>query len=131
VSIGLVLDSSALLLHLRLERVSIGELISEVIDGDQLVGVPALAVVDVWSDLGNADVTRLERMLTWDDSGVVILPLTGDCLLDVHRTLPSVKGGQGVAHAVVEARRYGCLLATDRPGDIGDAMDPDDLIELS
>ncbi|GAA1407203.1 hypothetical protein ACFQZ4_35145 [Catellatospora coxensis] len=130
-SIGLVLDPSALLLHLRLERVSIGELISEVIDADQLVGVPALAVVDVWPHLDRDDLVRVERMLSWDDSGIVVLPLTGDALLDLHRALPLVKGGHGVAHAVVEAHRYGCLLATDRPGDIGDAMDPDDLVELS
>ncbi|NUR59405.1 MAG: hypothetical protein HOV87_12165 [Catenulispora sp.] len=129
-SVGLILDPSALLLHLRLERVSIGELISEVIDADQLVGVPALAVVDVWPHLEREDVDRMQRMLTWDDSGIVVLPLTQDSLLDVHGTLPAVKGS-GVAHAVVEARRYGCLLATDRPGDVGTALDWDDLLELS
>jgi hypothetical protein len=130
VNIGLILDTSALLLHLRLERVSIGELISEVIDADELVGVPALAVVDVWPYLEADDLERLERMLTWDDSGIIVLPLTHDGLLDVYRTMPSVKG-QGVAHAVVETLRYGCQLATDRPGDVGTALDPDDLLELS
>jgi hypothetical protein len=130
VNIGLVIDTSALLAHLRLERVSIGELISEVVDADDLVGLPALAVVDVWPHLDDDELHRLVQMLHWDDSGIVVLPLTGDALMDVHRTLPQV-AGQGIAHAVVEARRHGCLLATDRRSDIGTAMDPDDLVELS
>jgi hypothetical protein len=130
VNIGLIIDTSALLAHLRLERVSIGDLISEVVDGDDLVGVPALAVVDVWAHLDDDELHRLTQMLDWDDSGIVILPLTGDALMDVQRTIQHVTG-QGVAHAVVEAKRHGCLLATDRAADIGKALDPDDVVELS
>jgi len=37
----------------------------------------------------------------------------------------------GVAHAVVEAGRHGCLLATDRPQDLGSAIDLDDVVVLS
>jgi hypothetical protein len=103
---------------------------SEVVDADDLVGVPALAVVDVWSQLDDDELHRLAQLLDWDDSGIVVLPLTGDALMEMHRTLPQV-AGPGVAHAVVEARRHGCLLATDKAADIGTAMDPDDMVELS
>jgi hypothetical protein len=131
VNIGLVMDTSALLAHLRLERVSAGELIGEVNEGGDLVGVPALAMIDVLALLDGDEHARLARMVEWDDNGIVVLPLAGAGPLDVFRIQPRVKGGLGVAHAIVEAGQHGCLLATDSPGDLGSAMSPDDVVVLS
>ncbi|MFC7483248.1 hypothetical protein ACFQX7_29100 [Luedemannella flava] len=44
-SLGLILDTSALLAHVRLERLSAGELIGEVADNGDITGVPALAAL--------------------------------------------------------------------------------------
>lgn len=130
-SIGVVLDTSALLAHLRLERVSGGELIGEVNEHGDLVGVPALAVADSLPKLGGEELFRLQRMLGWDDSGIAVLPFTGEDVMSLYAAMGVTGGGQGTAHAVVEAGRHGCLLATVRPEDIGSGLDPDDVIVLS
>jgi hypothetical protein len=132
VNVGLVMDTSALLVHLRLERVSVGELIGEVNEGGDLVGVPALAVFDaLLTPLADDELSRLHRMIEWDDNGIVILPLSDHDPLYVYQALKAVNGGQGVAHAVIEAAKHGCLLATDRPHDLGRAIDLDDVVVLS
>jgi hypothetical protein len=131
VNIGLVLDTSALLAHLRLERISAGELIGEVSENGELTGIPALAVVQAWPLLAEDDLDRLWRMIAWDDGGTVVLPLVASDLIALHDTLPRVEGGQGVAQAVLEAGKHGCLLATDRLADLGTTIDPEDVVELS
>ena len=130
-NIGLVLDTSALLAHLRLERISAGELIGEVNEGGELAGVPALAVMEVWPKLDSDELDRLWRMVSWDDGGIIVLPVLGSDLVPLHETTPRVRGGQGVVQAVVEAGKHGCLLATDCLSDLGTAIDLDDVVELS
>jgi hypothetical protein len=133
VSIGLILDTSALLIHCRLERVSVGELIGEVADNGDVTGLPALAVLDALAQLGGADRARLEQLLVGESHTVAVLPLLGDDLIDVDRVAGLIDGGRGVAHAVVEANKHGVMLATARPGDlgIGVVIHPDDVGELS
>jgi hypothetical protein len=133
VSVGLVLDTSALLAHVRLERVSAGELISEVASNGDITGVPALAVLDALPRLDGADRERLVGLLGGASRTVAVLPLTADDLLDVDRVAALIPGGRGAAHAVVAAGRHGTLVATVRPADlgVGVVIDPEDVCELS
>ncbi|GHJ48157.1 hypothetical protein Cs7R123_54990 [Catellatospora sp. TT07R-123] len=118
-SIGVVFDTSALLAHVRLERLSAGELVGEVADNGDLVGVPALAVLDALAQLKQDDRARLERLVDGDSHTVVVLPLTSADVLEVHRVASLIAGGWGAAQAVVAANRHEVLLATTAPADLG------------
>jgi hypothetical protein len=133
VSIGLILDTSALLVHVRLERVSVGELIGEVADSGDITGVPALAVLDALPRLEGDDRGRLGRLLDGGSRTVAVLPLIADDLLEVERVAALITGGSGAAQAVVEANKHGVMLATVRPQDlgIGIVIHADDVCELS
>jgi hypothetical protein len=133
VSVGLVLDTSALLVHARLERLSAGELIGEVADNGDLTGVPALAALDALPQLKGDDRVRLERLVVGESHAIVVLPLLADDLLEVDRVASLIPGGRGAAQAVVEANKHGVMLATVRSQDlgIGVVIHADDVGELS
>src|SRR4051794_15834567 len=105
-NIGLILDTSALLVHVRLERVSAGELIGEVADNGDITGIPALAVLDALPQLKDDDRARLGQLLAGDSRTVVVLPLVADDLLEVERVASLIPGGAGCAQAVVEANKH-------------------------
>jgi len=133
VSVGLILDTSALLVHVRLERLSAGELIGEVADNGDITGVPALAVLDALPQLKGDDRARLERLVTGESRSIALLPLLADDLLEVDRVASLIPGGHGAAQAMVEANKHGVMLASVRPQDlgIGVVIDADDVGELS
>jgi hypothetical protein len=133
VSIGLILDTSALLVHVRLERISAGELIGEVADNGDVTGVPALAVLDVLPQLKGDDRARLKRLIAGESRTIAVLPLLADDLLEIDRVAALITGGRGAAQAVVEANKHGVLLATARPQDlgVGVVIHEDDVGELS
>ncbi|GAA1805236.1 hypothetical protein GCM10009682_28860 [Luedemannella flava] len=132
-SLGLILDTSALLAHVRLERLSAGELIGEVADNGDITGVPALAALKALPHAKGDDRARLERLVSGDSHTVVILPLTADDLLEVDRVAALIAGDDGCAQAVVEANRHGVMLATVSPQElgIGVVIHPGDVCELS
>lgn len=132
-SIGLILDTSALLVHVRLERISAGELIGEVADNGDVTGVPALAVLDALPQLKGDDRARLKRLIAGESRTIAILPLIADDLLEIDRVTALIAGGRGAAQAVVKANKHGVLLATVRPEDlgIGVVIHEDDVGELS
>lgn len=132
-SLGLVLDTSALLAHVRLERVSVGELIGEVADNGDVTGVPALAILDALPQVEGDDRVRLERLIAGESHTIAVLPLLADEVLEVDRVASLIPGGHGAAHAVVEANQHGLGLATRRPQDlgIGVVIHEDDIAELS
>ncbi len=132
-NLGLVLDTSALLVHVRLERVSAGELIGEVADNGDVTGIPALAVLDALPQLKGADRERLEQLLGGDSHTAAVLPLLADDLIEVERVASLIAGGWGAAHAIVVANRYGVMLATTEPDTlgIGVVIHEGDVCELS
>jgi len=131
--IGLILDTSALLTHVRLERLAAGELIGEVADNGDITGVPALTVLESLPQLKGDDRARLERIIAGESRTVAVLPVLADDLVEIDRVASLIPGGQGAAQAVVEANRHGVMLATVRPGDlgIGVVIHADDVGELS
>lgn len=134
-SIGLVLDTSALLVHVRLERISAGELIGEVADNGDITGVPALAVLDAMPQLDGDDRARLERLVAGERESltIAVLPLVAGDLVQVAEVTTIISGDRGTAQAIVEANKYGVLLATARPRDlgVGVVIHEDDVCELS
>lgn len=132
-NIGLILDTSALLVHVRLERISAGELIGEVADNGDITGVTVLAVLDALPHLKGDDRARLTQLLDGDSLTVAVLPLVADDLLEVERVAALIGGGNGAAQAIVEANRHGVMLATVRPQDlgVGVVIHADDVCELS
>jgi hypothetical protein len=133
VRVGVVFDTSALLAHLRLDRVSTGELIMVVAENGDVTGVPALAALDVMSELDQDERQRLVQMLSVDpedDNPIVVLPLMASDLLDVDRLTPLV-GSRGAAQAVVEAHKNGTSLATCSSAALANVMHPDDIEILS
>src|SRR5262249_11510884 len=132
-SIGLILDTSALLVHVRLERISAGELIGEVADNGDVTGIPALAVLDALPQLKDDDRARLKRLVADESRTIAVLPLLAHDLLHIDRVAALLACGRGVAQAVVEANKHGVLLATMRPQDlgIGVVIHEDDIGELS
>ncbi|MEV4413606.1 hypothetical protein [Catellatospora sp. NPDC049609] len=118
-NVGLIFDTSALLAHVRLERLSAGELVGEVAENGDLVGVPSLAVLDALPHLKQDDRGRLERLVGGESHTIVVLPLTADDVLEVDRVASLITGGWGAAQAVMAANRHGVLLATTAPADLG------------
>jgi hypothetical protein len=125
VRVGAVLDVSALVSHARLDHVGVGELVHEVGHNGDVVGVPALAVLVALSQLTGSDRERLEQLVTFGPP-VVVLPLEAEDVLEVDRVGRLIAGGLGEAHAVVEANRWGALLATNDRGSVGVGVVIDD-----
>ena len=118
-SIGLILDATALLAHVRLEQLSVGELIGEVADNGDVTGVPALTVLDVLPQVKGTDRQRLEGLISGDSRTAAILPLLADDLLEVEQVAALIPGAQGAAHAIVLANKHGVLLAATDPQSLG------------
>jgi hypothetical protein len=127
VNIGLVLDTSALLSLVRLERLGLGELLGEVTDNSSVVGIPALAVLDALDQLrtepgarSGDDWTRLERLVNGDSNALIlVIALQGEDILEIDRVEQLIKGGRGAAHAVTVANQHAAMLATTSPDELG------------
>lgn len=123
--VGAVLDVSALTSHARLDHVGVGELIHEVGHNGDVVGVPALALLFALDELAGGDRDRLEQLAAFGPP-VVVLSLDAEDALEVDRVSRLIAGGLGVAHAVVEANRWGALLATNDRDSVGIGVVIDD-----
>ncbi len=110
---NVVLDTSALLAYARLEGIAVGELIAVVEEesGSGLVGVPAASFLAAHAVLAADERRRLIEMATTINGVTVILPLLGTDAVEVAEMgarLPH----PGTAHAIIETRKHGSLLAT-------------------
>jgi hypothetical protein len=128
VNVRVVLDASALLAYARLDGVAVGELIAMVEeDGDAaLVGVPAADFLSAYVALDVDERARLVDLVTKIDGVTAVLPLLGADAVEVAE-LGDRLPDRGGAHAVVEARRRGVLLATYQ-GDAVRRVLPDDTV---
>jgi hypothetical protein len=132
VRVGLILDTSALLAHLQLERLSAGELIGEVALNGDITGVPALAMLETLTSLGVDERQRAEWVLSDEDGAIVVIPLLASDVLEVNRIASLITGSHGTAHAIALANRHEVSLATTSVKDVGagTAIHPDDVEEL-
>lgn len=112
-TIRVVIDTSALLAYSRLNGLAVGELIAMVEEdgGSALVGVPAAGFLSAYPELDADERARLVDLATKIDGVTAILPVLGADAVEIAELgvrLPD----QGLAQAVIEARKRGALLAT-------------------
>jgi hypothetical protein len=113
VSVRVVLDPSALTAYARLTGIAVGELIAMVEEeaDASLVGIPAACLLSVHAALDADERARLVHLATRIDGVTTVLPLLGADTVEVAE-MDSRLPGRGMAHAIVEARRHGAVLAT-------------------
>jgi hypothetical protein len=113
VNVRVVLDTSALVAYARLEGLAVGELIAMVEEdgGASLVGVPAAGFLAAYATLTGEERARLVNMATKIDGVTVILPLLGTDAVETAK-LDSQLPHPDSAHAIIETRKRGSLLAT-------------------
>jgi hypothetical protein len=128
VTVKVVLDTSALLAYARLDGLAVGELIAVVEEdgGASLVGVPAVGFLTAYAELTGTERARLVEMATNIDGVTLILPLLGADAVETAE-LSGRLPRTGDAHAIIETRKRGSLLAT-YAGDAARAELPDEAI---
>ncbi|MEV4415973.1 hypothetical protein [Catellatospora sp. NPDC049609] len=128
-NITVVLDASAVRAYARLETVSVGELLQTVAEDGDLVGIPVLALVDLWPGLAKEEQALITDLVGRADSPVQVLPMHADVVPAVAAWARSL--GHGPAHAVALVQDLGATLATCQPDRYTAALDPYDVLELS
>lgn len=128
-NVTVVLDASALRAYARLDSVSVGELLQTVAEDGDLAGIPVLALVDLWPDLGKEEQNLVTDLIGRADSPVQVLPMHTDLVPAVAASARSL--GHGPAHAVAVVQDLGATLATFHPDRYTGILDPYDVLELS
>lgn len=111
--VRVVLDTSALVAYARLSGIAVGELVAMVEEdgGATLVGIPAASFLSAFAALDQSDRVRLVELATKIDGVTAILPLLGTDTIDAAETGLRLHDA-GAAHAIIEVRKRGALLAT-------------------
>lgn len=131
--VGLVLDASFLLAHLRQEDMSAldaAELVLTVGENGDITGIPVLCVLAIYDQLTNEERERLMVLgTTHDEPAVSFLPLLAQEMVAVAELAKTMQQEQ--AHAIVEAQRHGAVLATYQPGPAVPLLPPDQLLDMT
>jgi len=111
--VRIILDTSALLAYAQLKDLNVGELIAMVEEeaDTSLVGVPAVCFLSAHAQLDVHERARLVDLATRPGTVAVLLPLLGPDTVEV-AGMDSRLPGHGMAHALVEVRRFSAILAT-------------------
>jgi len=109
-----VLDCSTVLSYAR-GHVHVGELLVEIADEDAFVGLPALALLDAFTQVGTDDAAhgRLDMLAALPV--VAVLPLGSYEAAEVAPIVPLVKGDMSRAHAVWAALEGDAYYVTVEP----------------
>jgi PIN domain nuclease of toxin-antitoxin system len=131
VTVRVVLDTSALLAYARLDGLAVGELIIMVEEdgGSAVVGIPAGCFLAAYPALDTSERSRLVDLATKTDGVTTVLPLLGADAVQVAE-MDSRLGEPGAAHAVVETRRHGCLVATYSGISLGKELPAESILDL-
>ena len=126
--VRVVLDASALVAYAQLHGIATGELIAMVEEdgGANLVGIPAESLLSAYAVLKPDERARLVELATKIDGVTVVLPLLGVDAIEVAE-LQTRLAVRGIAHAIVETRKRGALLAT-RDGALARRELPDESV---
>lgn len=131
-SVHIVLDTSALRAYLAMDvrSVAVGELIKLVVEENgAVIGIPALCFLEAYrSATEDGQQTRLGEMPSESDGVAAILPLLGGDVVEVAGMAGQIPAGQ--AHAIVEARRHGAMLATYEAGAAKRFLEEDEILDL-
>jgi hypothetical protein len=124
-----VLDASAIRSYARLDGVAVGELIATVHEDGDLVGIPVLALVDVWTELTEPECGIVTDLVERENSPVEVLPVDIVAIATVAGLRSHL--GYGSAHAVAVVRGLDATVATYVPHVYAGNLDSYDLLELS
>jgi hypothetical protein len=125
VSIGLVFDPTAIADFARGSD-AVGELLRLAGEDASLVGLPAAALAQAFTDVSN-DGHGMLRLLALSRT-TVVLPLTADDTEEVGIFSRLMRSG--TAHAVVVALDAGAFLVTQAPRSVDAFVDPEMIIEV-
>ncbi|SRR6266545_1346237 len=114
VDVRAVLDCSAMLSYAR-GHVHIGELLIEIADEDAFVGLPALALLDAYTQVGSTEPARGRLGMLAALPVVMVLPLGSHEAAEVAPTVPLVKGDMPRAHAIWAALEEDAYYVTVEP----------------
>lgn len=124
IEIHAVLDSSAMMSFAR-GHVHVGELLIQIADEHAYTGLPTVALLDAYAQIG-ADPTARERLgVLATLPGVKVLPLGPAEASEVAATVRLVKGDLARAHAVWAALKHGGYYLTCEPRQTPSPLDPE------
>jgi hypothetical protein len=129
-AVRLILDTSALVAYAELTSVAPGELILQVDENGDTVGISAPAFVEAFQRCKPDARARLAKLIIREDTPVTILALTSENLVT---TADFVASGLplGTVHTALEAdQTHECVVMTaDRAG-LEQLMDPDAILDV-
>jgi hypothetical protein len=131
VSVRVVLDKTALSSYAVLKdwATPVAELMTVVMENGGLVGVPALCVLDVFTELNQPERQHLVELFAAAEGVAVILPLLSHDTMSIADRPSGVEAGH--AHILAEVNTQGAMVATYDPGQYADDLDEDDILDLS
>jgi hypothetical protein len=130
VSVRLILDTSALLGYLAVDTraVEVSELMATVEENGDTCGVPALCVIAAYQQASTDQRRTLMELTGSDDGPTVLLPMLA---ADVgHVADPVAALPYDLAHAASAAVKHDALLGTYRRDAYGDALGPEEILDL-
>jgi hypothetical protein len=114
IEIRAVLDSSAMLSYAR-GHVHVGELLVDIADEGAYTGLPTVALLDAYSQVGADRPAHARLGVLATLPGVEVLPLGSRETADVATTVRLVKGDLARAHAVWAALEHDAYYLTSEP----------------
>jgi hypothetical protein len=129
-AVRLILDSSALVAYAELSSVAPGELILQVDESGDTVGVSAPAFVEAFQRCKPDARARLAELIGGDDTPVTILALTADDLVTMGSFVASGLP-LGTVHTAHEADQvHECSVLTAERVPLERLMDPDAILDV-
>jgi hypothetical protein len=109
-----ILDCSAILSYAH-GHVHVGELMIEIADEEAYVGLPALALLEAYTQVGAEDPARDRLRMLVALPNVVVFPVGSQEAASIATIVPLTKGDLPRAHAVWAALRHGSYYVTVEP----------------
>ena len=129
-AVRLILDSSALVAYAELTSVAPGELILQVDESGDTVGISAPAFVEAFEHCKPDAQARLAELVSEDDSPMTVLAMTGQGL-DVIAKNVAAGLALGTVHSAFEAFEiHQCCVLTAARAQLERLMDPDQILDV-
>jgi hypothetical protein len=130
VAVRLIFDASALVAYAELTSIAPSELILQVEEGGETVGVCAPALIEAYQQCKTDGRARLLNLVHRDDTPVAILPLTGGHTIRV-ASIMTTGHSMGRVHSAIEsAVVHRCNLVTADRAELERLVDPDTILDV-
>jgi hypothetical protein len=130
VSVRLVWDTSALHAYVSgdIRAVELGELLAAVVEGGDVIGIPALCLVAAYKGSDAEQRTKLAELTGDNDGPTVILPVLAADVTPIAELTSNLP--YDLAQAVYTAHRQDALLGTYERARYANAVNEDDILDL-